>query len=90
MIKQYDNEWIQRQLWKKIGDKLPMTIPWDDIKEGKTYHIPPIIDKHRCDIKVVGKNEYWIRVRYLNTNEIHFDYLYRYDIETKFFVEATN
>lgn len=55
MIKKYDNEWIQRQLWKKIGDKLPMTIPWDDIKEGKTYHIPPIIDKHRCDIKVVGK-----------------------------------
>ena len=54
MIKQYDYEWIQ--LWKKIGDKLPMTIPWDDIKEGKTYHIPPIIDKHRCDIKVVGKN----------------------------------
>lgn len=84
----YEYNYEERQSWKGIGEKLPMTLKWDDLKEGMICHIPPILDKHRCNIKIIGKNGYWIRIQYLNTKEIHFDYLYNYDIESKFLTEV--
>ena len=65
-----------------------MTLKWDDLKEGMICHIPPIFDKPRCNVKIVGKNGYWIRVQVLNTKQIRFDYLYNYDIESKFLTEV--
>ena len=76
--------------WEEISKKLPMTINWEDIKEGMTYHIPPVLNKKRSDFKILSKNNYWVRVQYLGQSEKEFGYIYDYDMESKFITKTNN
>ena len=39
--------------------------PWEDIKIGEVYHMPPLIYNKRLDFVVIEKNDMSIRVKKL-------------------------
>ena len=82
-----------RQQLKSIGEKLPMTSSWADIKVGETYHLPPINEKPRRTFTVLDKSAYWVRVKYkdsIKEDNTTFHYIYSYDIDSKFITEIKN
>lgn len=36
--------------------KLAYVTPWEDIKAGETYHVPPIITLERRDLRILTKD----------------------------------
>lgn len=85
-----EDSYFKRQKLKSIGEKLPMTLNWADIKIGMTCHIPPINNSKRKTFKVLDKTKYWIRIKHLDEsyykNYVN-DYIYSYDIDSKFITE---
>lgn len=51
----------------KIG-RLPTHLKWDDIEEGTTYVIPPIMNQKLRVVRVDSKTDYCIRCFALNSN----------------------
>jgi len=58
---------------------------WEDIKEGETYHIPPLIYNKRMDFVVVKKEKNSMKIK-----KDGIDYcqtLFKNDITTRFVVK---
>jgi len=58
---------------------------WDDIKEGETYHMPPLIFNKRMDFLVLEKKPNSIRIKKHDTG--YSQIVFRTDITTKFIVK---
>mgnify|MGYP006957338156 CR=1 FL=1 len=85
-----EDSYFKRQKLKSIGEKLPMTLNWADIKIGMTCHIPPINNSKRKTFKVLDKTKYWIRIKFLDESDeqpYSSNYIYSYDIDSKFITE---
>ena len=41
-------------------------IPWEDLKEGETYHMPPVLYSKRFDFKIVKKTDTWAEIKKKN------------------------
>ena len=61
---------------------------WEDIKEGETYHIPPLIYNKRMDFVVVEKKKESMRIRKLN--DTYTQILFKTDITTRFITKKQN
>lgn len=86
MKKDYEYTFDERMKIRKIGENLPMTVKWDDMKIGSTYHMPPVMSEKRFDFKVVDKSRYWITIKKINSKNETTSFLYNYDISSKFIV----
>lgn len=52
--------------------KMRYATPWDELKAGEVYHIPPIVSLERRDIKIITKEDNTVtykRVDGTTTNE---------------------
>lgn len=62
----------------------PLT-DWEDIKEGETYHLPPLLYNKRMDFVVLKKEDNLIRIMKDGSN--YAQTLYKTDISTRFIVK---
>lgn len=86
MKKDYEYTFDERMKLRKIGENLPMTVKWDDMKIGSIYHMPPVMADGRFDFKVINKSSYWITIRKIKPKDETTSFLYNYDISSKFIV----
>lgn len=38
-------------------------VPWEDLKEGEIYHMPPVLYSKRFDFKIVRKTDTWAEIK---------------------------
>jgi len=74
-------ERIKREKWLS----LPGITSWDDIKIGKTYHMPPMLKKGRMDLHIENKYAQSIMAFIKGTNKRV--WLYKQDEEYKYMSE---
>lgn len=58
---------------------------WDDLKEGETYHVPPLLVLDRFDFNLIEKKDNLIRVKKNGCSTI--ETIYKTDILTNFIVK---
>lgn len=85
---QYDFE--KRIKLREFGEKLPSTEKWNNIKVGGIYHLPPLLESKRKDIKVLSKSTYFIRIQDIHDKDQKTGYIYNYDIESNYLIPINN
>ena len=65
--------------------KIAPMMNWEDIKEGESYHLPPLIYNKRMDFVVVEKKENSMRVR--KNGDEYCQTMFRTDITARFIVK---
>ena len=60
-------------------------MPWEDIKVGEIYHLPPLIYNKRCDFIVLEKNDDKMRIRRLQDE--YPQHMFRTDVTSNFVVK---
>lgn len=65
--------------------KIDRQTPWEDIKIGEIYHIPPLVYNDRMDFIVLSKDKDTIRIKKLQ--ESYPQLMYRSDMTSNFIVK---
>lgn len=65
--------------------KIEPMMNWEDIKEGESYHLPPLIYNKRTDFVVVEKKENTMRIK--RDGDDYCQTMFRTDITTRFIVK---
>lgn len=65
--------------------KIEPMMKWEDIKEGESYHLPPLVFNKRADFTVVEKKENSMRVK--KKGDDYCQTMFKTDITTRFIVK---
>ena len=74
---------------EKVGlmNKIQPRIKWDDIEEGKVYHVPQFPGEERKDVLITRKNEHSLSYRDINSASNIVYTLYPTSLMVRFLVE---
>ena len=65
--------------------KIAPMMKWEDIKEGESYHLPPLVYNKRMDFIVVEKKDNSMKIKKLGDE--YPQTMFRTDITTRFIIK---